>query len=268
MNDSPACAPSEQPGDAAARDAEPHDPGLLQPPPAGRPPSSPPELEQVTAKAVRYIKAKRGGDLAAILLTGSATRQMLMPHSDVNLMVLVRGTEGRHELVRIQDRLVEIRYLGLATADEQLKASLRLPATLRKARVLFEFEAAGSHYLEQAQTRFRQGTPSLTLHEKIRVRADALHWLGKADDHREHPAMAQYLFSIYLDECINAFYYLRGFWLPSAQESLRFIGQRDPSLEDLLHQALVAPELPLRLELGRRIAQHLFKEIPSPARID
>jgi len=108
----------------------------------------------------------------------------------------------------------------------------------------------------------------LTLHEKIRLRSDALHWLGKAEDHREQPGMAQYLFSIYLDECINAFYYLRGFWLPSAKESLPFIAQRDPALGDLLQQALVAPELPLRLELGRRIAEHLFKEIPSPARID
>jgi len=267
MDDSPVGAPSEQPGDAA-RDAEPDDVSPLPPPADSSPPPSPPELEQVTAKAVRYIKAKRGGDLAAIVLTGSATRQALMPHSDVNLMVLVRGTEGRHELVRIQDRIVEIRYLGLASAEEQLKASLRLPATLRKARVLFEFEAAGSRYLEQAQTRFRQGTPSLTLHEKIRLRSDALHWLGKAEDHREQPGMAQYLFSIYLDECINAFYYLRGFWLPSAKESLRFLGQRDPALGDLLQQALVAPELPLRLELGRRIAEHLFKEIPSPARID
>ena len=80
--------------------------------------------------------------------------------------------------------------------------------------------------------------------------------------------MAQYLFSIYLDECINAFYYLRGFWLPSAKESLPFIAQRDPALGDLLQQALVAPELPLRLELGLRIAEHLFKEVPSPARID
>ena len=151
MDDSPAGAPTEQPGDAA-RDTQPDDVSPL-PPPAGSSPPPPPELEQVTAKAVRYIKAKRGGDLAAILLTGSATRQTLMPHSDVNLMVLVRGTESRHELVRIQDRIIEIRYLGLASADEQLKVSLRLPATLRKARVLFEFEAAGSHYLEQAQNR-------------------------------------------------------------------------------------------------------------------
>src|SRR5437868_4220139 len=125
---------------------------------------------ELSTKAIRYIKAKRGGDLAAIVLIGSATRQMLMPHSDVNLMVLVRGTEGRHELVRIQDRIVEIRYLGIASAEEQLKASVRLPATLRKARVLFEFEAAGSRYLEQAQTRFRQGTPPLTLHERSEER--------------------------------------------------------------------------------------------------
>src|SRR5437868_15402970 len=93
---SPACAPSEQPEDPA-RDTEPDNVSPLPPPTGSIPPPSPPELEQVTAKAVRYIKAKRGGDLAAILLTGSATRQALMPHSDVNLMVLVRGTEGRHE---------------------------------------------------------------------------------------------------------------------------------------------------------------------------
>ena len=191
-----------------------------------------------------------------------------MPHSDINLMVLVRGTESRHEVVRIQDRIVEIRYFGLGSAEEQLKMSLRLPATLRKARVLFEFEAAGSHFLEQAHARFRQGTPPLTIHEKIRIRADALHWLGKAEDHVEQPAMAHYLFSIYLDECMNAFYYLRGFWLPSAKESLRFLSQRDPALGDLLQQALVTPQLPLRLEVGRRIAEHLFKEIPTPARID
>src|SRR5438094_896585 len=164
MDNSPACAPSEQPGDAA-RDTQPDDVSHLPPPAGSSPPPSPPELEQ-------------------------------------------------------------------------------------------------------AQSRFRQGSPSLTLHEKIRLRSDALHWLGKAEDHREQPGMAQYLFSIYLDECINAFYYLRGFWLPSAKESLPFIAQRDPALGDLLQQALAAPELPHRIDLGLRMAEPLFTELASPARID
>jgi predicted nucleotidyltransferase len=222
----------------------------------------------VTTKAVRYIKAKRGGDLAAILLVGSAVREALLPHSDLNFIVLVRGSESRQELARIQDRIVEIRYLGLTSVDEQMKQSLRLPATLRKARVLFEFEAEGSRFLEQAHARFRQGAPALTLYEKIRLRTDALHWLGKAEDHAGQPALARYLFAIYVDECINAFYYLRGFWLSSATESLRFISQRDPALGDLLQQALTADQISTQLEIGRRMAEHLFKEIPAAARID
>jgi predicted nucleotidyltransferase len=226
------------------------------------------ELEQVIAKGVRYIKAKRGGDLAAILLVGSVVRDALLPHSDINFVVLTRGPESRHELVRIQDRIVEIRYLGLTSVEEQLKHSLRWPATLRKARVLFEFETEGSYFLEQAHARFRQGPPPLNMHEKIRIRQDALHWLGKVEDHTAQPALARYIFSIYLDECINAFYYLRGFWLGSATDSLRFIIQRDPVLGDLIQQALTASELATQLELGRQIAQQLFKEIPAPARID
>jgi len=267
MDESPARVPSEPPsGASAAPVAESDDDRSHEHPAAPAP--VPSELEQVLAKALRHIKAKRGGDLAAILLVGSATREVLLPHSDINFMVLVRGSDSRHELVRIQDRIVEIRYLGLATAEEQLKMSLRLPSTLRRARLLFEYEAEGSRFLEQAHARFRQGAPSLTVHEKIRLRADALHWLGKSEDHAQDPAMAQYLLSIFLDECINAFYDLRGFWPMSARESLRFITQRDPTLGDLLQQALSAPHWSDRLELGRRIADYLFKEIPAPARID
>jgi predicted nucleotidyltransferase len=241
----------------------------LTPPEAtASPPPPPPELEQVLPKAVRYIKAKRGGDLAAIFLVGSATRDALLPHSDVNLVVLVHGAENRHELVRILHRIVEIRYLGLPTAEEQLKSSLRLPATLRKAQILFEYEAEGAYFLDQAHARFRQGAPSLTLHEKIRLRHDALHWLGKAEDQVQQPALACYLFSIYLDECINAFHHLRGFWLTAPSESLRFVSQRDPALGDLLQQALGASELSVRFELGHRLADHLFRDIPTPARID
>ena len=232
--------------------------------------SDPPttQTEQVIAKTVRYIKAKRGGDLAAIILAGSAAQDALTPHSDVDVVVLVRGTEGGHELVRVLDRIVEIRYMALTTAEEQVRTSPRLPVILRKACVLFEFETAGTAFLEQARARFRQGPSPLTLYEKIRMRTESLHWLGKAIDRQAQPALARYLFSIYLDECISAFYRLRGFWPGSPTEHLRFISQRDPALADLLQQALTAANWPAQMEAGHRIADHLFREVPAPARID
>lgn len=229
---------------------------------------TPSELDRVISKAIRYIKAKRGGDLAAIILTGSAARDALLPHSDIDFLVLVRGAENGSELIRFLDRIVEIRYLGLLSVDEQVRTSLRLPVMLRKARVLFEFEGAGTRVLEQMYARFRQGAPLPTIHEKIRLRTQALHWLGKADDPQAQPALARYLFSIYLDECIQAFYPLRGFWPASATESLRFIDQRDHVLGDLLQQALQASDLTSQLEIGRRIADHLFKDVPAPERAD
>ena len=259
---------AETEADTSPPGVNPDNPESIEPPKTFPLPPAPSELDQVTTKALRHIKAKRGGDLAAVLLVGSATREALLPHSDINFIVLVKGTEDRHELVRIQTRIVEIRYMGLASAEEQIKMSLRLPATLRKARVLYEIEADGCRFLEQAHARFRQGTPTLTLHEKIRLRSDALHWLGKAEDHTDQPALAQYLLSIYFDECMSAFHHLRGLWLTSAKESLGFISQRDPALGDLLQQAFAATDLSHRFEVGRRIAEYLFRDIPSPARID
>src|SRR5712692_6281599 len=141
-----------------------------------------PEIEQIIAKAVRYVRAKRGGDLAAIILAGSAARDALMPHSDVDLLVLVLGKDSGHELVRVLTRNIDIRYLGVSVAEEQVQTSPRLPIILRKARVLFELEAAGSQLLHKAHARFRQGPPPLTIHEKIKLRAEVLHWLGKAED--------------------------------------------------------------------------------------
>jgi predicted nucleotidyltransferase len=227
-----------------------------------------PEIEQILAKAVRHVRAKRGGDLAAIILAGSAARDTLMPHSDVDLLVLVLGKDNSHELVRVLTRNVDIRYLGVSIAEEQVQTSPRLPIILRKAQVLFELESAGSQLLHKAHARFRQGPPPLTIHEKIRLRTEALHWLGKAEDRQAEPAIARHLLSIFLDESISAFYQLRGFWPASPVEHLRFIAQRDSALGDLLKQALSATDPADQLATARRIADHLFKDIPSPARID
>lgn len=228
----------------------------------------PPEIEQILAKAVRHVRAKRGGDLAAIILAGSAARDTLMPHSDVDLLVLVLGKDNSHELVRVLTRNVDIRYLGVSVAEEQVQTSPRLPIILRKAQVLFELESAGSQLLHKAHARFRQGPHPLTIHEKIRLRTEALHWLGKAEDRQAEPAIARHLLSIFLDESISAFYQLRGFWPASPVEHLRFIAQRDSALGDLLKQALSATDPADQLAAARHIADHLFKDIPSPARID
>ncbi len=231
-------------------------------------PEAAPELDQVLAKAVRHVRAKRGGDLAAIILAGSAARDALTPHSDVDLLVLVLGTESGHELVRVLTRIVEIRYLGVAAAEEQVLTSPRLPIILRKARVLFETEAAGSQLLQKAHMRFRQGPPPLTIHEKIQLRTEALHWLGKAEDRQAEPAIARHLLFIFLDESMHAFYRLRGFWPAAPIEHLQFIIQRDNVLGELLKAALTASDLAEQLAAARRIADYLFKDIPSPARID
>ncbi len=231
-------------------------------------PAPVPEIAQILAKAVRYVKAKRGGDLAAIILLGSAALDALLPHSDVDLLVLVLGKDHSHEIVRVLTRTIDIRYLGVSVADEQVQTSPRLPIILRKAQVLFELDAVGSQLLYTAHARFRQGPPPLTIHEKIRLRTDTLHWLGKAEDRQADSAVARHLLSIFLDESINAFYQLRGFWPASPVEHLRFIAQRDGALGDLLKQALSATDPADQLATARRIADHLFKDVPSPARID
>ena len=74
------------------------------------------ESAQVITKAIRYLKAKRGGDLAAIILAGSAARDAMTSHSDVDLLALVLGSDNSHEVVRILSRIVEIRYLGVSEA--------------------------------------------------------------------------------------------------------------------------------------------------------
>jgi len=257
--------PSDGSSDATPQ-SEPPPPTDAAPAPAKD--ESAAETTQVIAKAVRYVKAKRGGDLAAIILAGSAARDAMTSHSDVDLLVLVLGSDNSHELVRILSRIVEIRYLGMSEAEEQVNTSPRLPIILRKARVLYELEAAGSQFLQKAHVRFRQGPPASTIHEKIRLRATVLHWLGKAEDQQADPAIARHLLSIFLDEAMSAFYQLRGLWPASPVEHLRFISQRDQVMGDLLQQAFTATDLVDQLATARRIADHLFKDIPAPARID
>ena len=267
----------EQNSSSQSREAHPNEPSreelnaeLLEVP---EPPEQPPPVEatgteQVLASALSYIRGKRGGDLAAVILVGSGARRALTPHSDLDLIALIKGQDEGQEIIRIADRFVEIRYRGEKAVEEELPFVPRLPPLLRKGRVLFEYEGVGTKLLEKAQQRFRQGPPPVALNEKIRLKAACFHWLGKAEDLMEQPAVAQYLLGIFLEELIAAFFRLRGFWLTSPSDVLRFVSSRDPAMGDLLCRFLTAPNLTERLEQGRQLADLLFKDIPNPPRID
>lgn len=225
-------------------------------------------LEAVLGTALRHVRAQRGGDLLAVILVGSGARRVLTSHSDVDLIAVLKGDDEKEEVIRIADRLVEIRYRGQRMVERELPYAPRLPPILRKGRVLFELEAAGTKLIDKANQRFRQGPPALTLNEKIRVKAQCLHWLGKAQDLEPHPAAAGYLLALFTDDAIQAFFRLRGFWLTSPADTVRFIVSRDQAVGEGLTRFLAAPTLAERFELGRRLAELIFKDIPQPPRVD
>jgi len=237
-------------------------------PPEAPPPIDQPSVERILTSALSYVRGRRGGDLVATLLVGSGARKSLTAHSDLDLIALVKGQDEGDELIRIADRHIEIRYRGVAACEEELAYSPRLPPLLRKARILFELEAAGTALVEKAQQRFRQGPPPSRLTERIRLKSDCLHWLGKAEDLTRHPATAQYLFMGFVEQLVQAFFRLRGFWLTAPADTLRFISSRDAIFGALFEQMLNAPTMEVRLQCAREAVTLLFKDIPNPQRVD
>ena len=243
---------------------------LLEVPPLPDQPNPlvPLELDHILTVAIGYVRGRRGGDLLAIILVGSGARRSLTPNSDLDLIALVAGQDEWHEIVRVADRLIEIRYRGHKAVEEELEYVARLPPLLRKGRVLFEHEAVGSKLVEKAQQRFRQSPPRVSLNEKIRLKADCLHWLGKAEDLLNQPATAQYLLGHFSENLLEATFRLRGYWLTSPADMLNFLSARDPALGDLLHAFMTAPTLPDRINVGRKLADRVFRDVPNPARVD
>ena len=237
-------------------------------PPEQPPAVMPPGFEDSLALALRHVRGKRGGDLAAVILVGSGARRAITPHSDIDLIVLVKGAPEGHEIVRVGDRLVDIRYGMHQAVSDDVDRSPRLPPLLRKGRILYDHDGIGAKLIEKAAQRFRQGPPPPTINEQIRWKAECLHWLGKAEDLIDKPAVAQYLLQIFFDESLTAFFRLRGFWLTAPVDVLRFVASRDPVLGEMAARFLNAGTFEERLETARRIAAGLFKEIPQPARID
>jgi hypothetical protein len=186
----------------------------------------------------------------------------------VDLIVLVKGQADAHEIVRVADRMADIRYWGHKEVEEDLSYSPRLPSLLRKARILHDHDAIGAKLIERASHRFRQGPPPANMNEQIRLKAACFHWLGKAQDVADKPATAHYLLMNFFEDFVAAFFRLRGLWLTAPVDVPRFISSRDAALGDLAEHFLVATTLPERLNCGRDMVNLLFKDVPNPARID
>jgi predicted nucleotidyltransferase len=231
-------------------------------------PSGQTHLEQILGSVLRYVRGKRGGDLLAAILVGSGARRALTPHSDLDVIAVIKGQDEGQEMIRVSDRLIEIRYRGHKAVEQELGQVLRLPPLLRKGRVLFEHEAAGTKLLEKAQQRFRSGPPPLSMHEKIRLKAECLHWLGKAEDLSQQTATAQYLLGIFLESLLEAFFRLRGFWPTAPSDTLRFVMSRDTAAGELLDRFMTTPTLPDRLALARDLTDRIFADVPNPPRVD
>ncbi|MBA3752696.1 MAG: nucleotidyltransferase domain-containing protein [Nitrospira sp.] len=242
---------------------------LDMPEPPEMPPAVPPPgYDDALGMAVKYIRAKRGGDLVGVILVGSGARRAVTAHSDIDLIVLVKGPADGQEMIRVADRLVDIRYGEHKTVAEDLDYSPRLAPLLRKGRILYDYEEIAAQLIAKAAQRFRQGPPAANLHERIRLKADCLHWLGKVEDLRDKPSTAQYLLQIFFEDCLSAFFRTRGLWLTAPVDTLRFLASRDPALGELAGQFLSAATLHERLTCGRRFADALFRDIPHPPRVD
>lgn len=231
-------------------------------------PPDPPGIDRIIAEALTYIRGKRGADLVSIILVGSGARRCLTPHSDLNFIALVKGQDEGEEIVRVADRLIDIRYRGHKAVEQEMPYVSRLPPLLRKGRVLFDHDTIGAKLVEKAAQRFRQGPKPASLNERIRLKADCLHRLGKAQDMAHQPATAQYLLGICFDHLLNAFFRLRGFWLTAPVDLLKFVMTRDAAVGELLDRAMTAPTLAERLALGLELTDLIFKDIPNAARVD
>ena len=73
---------------------------------------------------------------------------------------------------------------------------------------------------------------------------------------------------MFVEDLLQAFFRLRGFWLTSPADMLRFVASRDAAVGELLDRFLTAPGLSERLTLGRQLVTQIFKDVPNPPRVD
>lgn len=263
----PVAAPDDPPARPSREDLQAELAAVPERPEPPKPPE-PPGVEQLLSAALSYVRGRRGADLLAVILVGSGAKRALTPHSDLDLIAVVKGKDEGDEIVRVGDRLVDIRYREHKGVEQDIAQVPRLPPLLRKGRVLFDLEAVGAKLIEKAGQRFRAGPPPAGMHEKIRLKAECYHRLGKAQDMSHQPALAQYLLGLFLEELLHGFFRMRSFWPTAPTETLRFAASRDAAIGDLLERFHTAPTLAERLQAGRDLANHVFRDVPLPQRID
>src|SRR5205085_10618029 len=80
---------------------------------------APPGFEEGLERALRHVRGRRGGDLVGVILVGSGARKAITPHSDIDLVALVKGDADGHEILRVGERLADIRYRGHMQMEEE-----------------------------------------------------------------------------------------------------------------------------------------------------
>lgn len=226
------------------------------------------ELNEVLPIAMRHVKAKRGGDLLGIIMPAVDSDARSKRKGKLSLLVIIKGEERAAQWIRVKRHLIEISYRGQKAFEEELQTSLHIPPLLRKARVLFERDGVASKICDMTGKRFRQGPPYPSINEKIHLKAECYHWLGKIQEAAEHPDRARYILPAFLDQIVASWFRLRGLWHVSVSEELQFISARDKALGEGLRDIWNENDIRKQIALAQRIAAHVLKDVPWPARID
>ena len=133
---------------------------LAMPEPPEQPdPIDEPGFEELVAVALRHVRGRRGGDLVSVILVGSSVRRAITTHSDIDLIALVKGQADGHEIVRVADRLADIRYRGHQELRRTFPTRRASRLSYGKPASSFDHESIGAKLIERANQRFRQGPP-------------------------------------------------------------------------------------------------------------
>ena len=226
------------------------------------------ELNDILPIAIRHVKAKRGGDLLGIIMPTVDPDAQSKRRGKLSLLIIIKGDDWDAEWIRVKRQLIEIAYRGQKGFEEKLQTSMYLPQFLRKARVLFDRDGAASKICDMATKRFRQGPPHPSINEKIHLKAECYHWLGKIQEAANDPGRARSILPAFVDQIVISWFRLRGLWQVSVSDELQFISARDQALGEGLRDIWNEPDITKQVELAQRIASHMLKAVPWPARLD
>ncbi len=226
------------------------------------------ELNDILPILLRHVKGKRGGDLLGLMMPVIDFDHNSKRRGKLVVFAIIKGEEQDLEWVRIKRRLLEISYRNQKSIEDDLTNSLSMAPFLRKAKVLFERDGISSKICEMAGKRFKQGPPHTSINERIMLKAECYHWVGKMQELTDSPDRAKFVLPSFVEQLIVAWFRLRGLWYVSSSEEFQFIFSRDRVFAEGLRDIWNEEDLKEQLELLQRLASHVLKDIPWPARID